>query len=182
MRTFLPNKKNAYQLHSKIRQNRNTGHRPIQIPRYIFMNKQSSSPYFLFLKQKCSKTLQLLRERAQTDWGTDQQILLKLYRILIRLKINNGCYIYGSAWKTYQKTLQTAHYEWLRLILETFKTSPVDSLHTEALELSLQIWFEKGTAHNFIKLNSRPTNPAYDCTFGFLWFLCWMAYQPSWAI
>ena len=53
------------------------------------------------LKAKCHKALQLLRVIAHTNWGADKSTLLKLYRSLVRSKLDYGCFIYGSARKSY---------------------------------------------------------------------------------
>ena len=54
----------------------------------IFFIKSSFIPHIQYLKEKCCKTLKLLRVIAHKDWGADQHTLLKLYRILIRSKID----------------------------------------------------------------------------------------------
>ena len=131
----------------------------------IFDQKLSFNPHIQYLKDKCSRTLKLLRIIAHKNWGADFQTLLKLYRTLIRSKIDYGCYIYGAARKSYLKQLNTVHHEGLRLILGAFKTSPVDSLYSEAYEPPLKIRFTKLGLQYYTKIKSIPTNPAYDCIF-----------------
>ena len=82
----------------------------------IFDKKLSFIPHIQYLKEKCSKTWKLLRVIAHKDRGADQHTLLKLYRILIRSKIDNDCFIYGEARKSYLKSLQTDHHEGFRLM------------------------------------------------------------------
>ena len=100
----------------------------------IFDRKLSFIPHIQYIKDKCNKTLKLLRIIAHTDWGADFQTLLKLYRTLMRSKIDYGCYVFGAARKSYLKTLNTVHHEGLRLILGAFNASPVESLYSEAYE------------------------------------------------
>ena len=45
--------------------------------------------------------------------------------------------------KSYLKELNLVHHKGLRFVLETFRTSPVDSLYTKAHEAPLQLWCEK---------------------------------------
>ena len=100
-----------------------------------------------------------------TKWGADHQTLLKLYRALVGSQLDYGSFIYRSARKSYVKKLDPIHHERLRLVLGAFKTSPVDSLYTEAHEAPLQLRSEKLAFQYCIKLKSCPSNPAYDCIF-----------------
>ena len=109
----------------------------------IFDKKLSFIPYIQYLKEKCSETLKLLHVIAHKDWGLDQHTLLKLYRILIRSKIDYGCLIKGAARKSYFKSLQTVHHERLRLVLGAFRTSPVESLCSKAYKSPLKLRFTK---------------------------------------
>ena len=67
----------------------------------IFDRKLSFIPHIKYSKAKYHKALQLLRVVAHTDGGADKSTLLKLYRSLIRSKLDHGCFIYGSARKSY---------------------------------------------------------------------------------
>ena len=129
----------------------------------IFDKKLSFIPHIQYLKDKCNKTLKLLRIIAHKDWGADQHALLKLYRTLIRSKIDYGCFIYGAARKTYFKPLNTVLHEGLRLTLGAFRTSPVKSLYSEVYVHKLRI-IKLGLQY-YCKLKSLLTNPAHDCIF-----------------
>ena len=131
----------------------------------IFDKKCSFIPHIQYLKKKCSKTLKFLRLITRKNWGADQHTLLKLYRILIRSKIDYGCFIYGAARKSYLKSLQTVHHEGLSLVLGAFRTSPVESLYSEAYKPPLKLRFPKLGLQYYSKLKSLQSNPAYDCTF-----------------
>ena len=130
----------------------------------IFDRKLSFIPHINFLKAKCHKALQLLRVVAHTDWGADKSTLLKLYRSLVRSKSDYGCFIYGSARKSYLRCLDSIHHQGLRLALGALRTSPVESLYIEANEAPLSLRREKLALQYFTKLQSCPSNPAFDCT------------------
>ena len=91
----------------------------------IFDKKLSFIPHINYLKAKCHKALQLLRVVAHTDWGADKSTLLKLYRSLVRSKLDYGCFIYGSTRKSYLRCLDSIHHLGLRLVLGALRTSPV---------------------------------------------------------
>ena len=131
----------------------------------IFDKKLSFIPHLKYLKTKCNKALQLLRVVAHTDWGADRKVLLRLYRSLIRSKLDYGCFIYGSARKSYLKTLESIHHQGLRIVLGAFRTSPVESLYTETNEAPLELRREKLALQYYLKLKSCPSNPAFECTF-----------------
>ena len=131
----------------------------------IFYKKLSFISHIQYLKKKCIKTLKLLCLITHKAWGADQHNLLRLYRTLIRSKIDYGSFIYGAARKSYFKSLQTVHHEGLRLILGPFRTSPVESLYSKAYKPPLKLRFTKSGWQYDSKLKSLPSNPAYDYTF-----------------
>ena len=105
------------------------------------------------MKAKCHKALQLLRVVAHMYWGADKSTLLKLYKSLVRSKLDCGCFIYGSARKSYLRCLDSIHHLGLRLALGGLQTSPVESLYVEANEAPLSL-----------RLQSCQSNPAFECT------------------
>ena len=131
----------------------------------IFDCKLSFIPHIKHLKPKCNKTIQLLKIIAHTNWGGNKETLLKLYCSLIRSKLDYGCFIYGTARKTYLKELNTIYHQGLRLTLGAYSTSPVESLYTEVDEPPLILRCEKLALQYFTKLKSCPSNPACDCIF-----------------
>ena len=119
--------------------------------------KLSFIPHINYLKAKCHKALQLLRVVAHTDWGADKSTLLKLYKSLVRSKLDYGCFIYGSARKSYLRCLDSIHHLGLRLALGALRTSPVEGLYVEANEAPLSL---NGTSkHCCIIQNFNPAHP-----------------------
>src|SRR3989442_14188290 len=56
----------------------------------IFDKKLSFIPHLQKLRTKCTKSLNLLKVVSHRDWGGDSQTLLKLYRTLIRSKLDRS--------------------------------------------------------------------------------------------
>ena len=81
-----------------------------------------------YLKAKCLKALNLLKVLPHTNFGADRTTLLRLYRSLIRSKLDYGAIVYGSARKSYLAMLDPVHHQGLRLALGAFRTSPVENL------------------------------------------------------
>ena len=131
----------------------------------IFDQKLTFIPHIKDLKQKCLRAMNILRVLGHTDWGADKETLLKLYRTLIRSKLDYGCAIYGSAKEYALKMLDPIHNQGLRIALGAFRTSPMKSLYVEAKEPSLHHRRLKLSINYYLKLKSLPDNPAYDCVF-----------------
>ena len=131
----------------------------------IWDTKLTFEPHIKYLKARCKKSLNILKVLSRTEWGADRTTLLKLYRSLVRSKLDYGCLVYGSASKTALAKLDPVHNQGLRLSLGAFRSSPVESLYVEAHEPPLEIRREKLALQYAIKLKANPGNPAYDVVF-----------------
>ena len=67
----------------------------------LFDSKLSFIPHINYLSNKCHKALNLLRVVSSMDWAADRKVLLRLYRTLVRSKLDYGCIVYGSARQSY---------------------------------------------------------------------------------
>ena len=131
----------------------------------IFDKKLSFIPHIKYLKAKCLKSLNILKVLSHTTWVADRTTLLQLYRSLIRLKLDYGSIVYGSARKSYLAMLDPIHHQGLRLALGAFRTSPTASLYVEADEPSLNTRREKLSLQYAIRIAENNSNPAFDVTF-----------------
>ena len=131
----------------------------------MFDHKLSYIPHLKYVRAKCLKAMNLLRIVAHKDWGGDCQTLLKLYRCLIRSKLDYGAIVYGAARKSYICMLDPIQNQALRLCLGAFRTSPVESLQVEANESSLAQRRDQLSVLYALKLASNVHNPAYETTF-----------------
>ena len=109
----------------------------------IWDTKLTFEPHIKYLKARCQKSLNILKVFSRTEWGPKQTTLLKLYRSLVRWKLDYGCIVYGSASKTELAKLDPVHNQGLRLSLGAFRSSPVESMYVEAHEPPLEICREK---------------------------------------
>ena len=131
----------------------------------LFDSKLSFIPHITSLKSRCTKSLDLIKVLSNTTWGADRKVLLRLYRALIRSKLDYGCIVYGSARPSYIKRLDTVHNQGLRLCLGAFRTSPVQSLYVEANEPPLGMRRTRLSLQYCVKLLSNEVNPAYSAVF-----------------
>lgn len=102
----------------------------------MFDNKLNFIPHMRALRKKCSKTMDILKVLTKTKWGADSNVLLRLYRVLIRSRLDYGSIVYGLTRISYTKVLDTIHHQGIRLPLGAFRTTPIQSLYIEAGESS----------------------------------------------
>ena len=107
----------------------------------------------------------LIKVVAAKGWGADRLAKTTLYRALVRSKLYYGSMVYGSARPSYLKILDPVQHKALRLCLNAFRTTPVDSLHVEANEMPLDLRRLKLATQYAIKLFANPRNPAYCLVF-----------------
>ena len=86
----------------------------------LLNSKLTFVPHIKGLKKKCVKALNLLRVVSNTDWGGDRTVLLRLYRALVRSKLDYGCFIYGTACKSYISLLDPIQNQGLRRMSSLF--------------------------------------------------------------
>ena len=127
----------------------------------LIFDKLTFIPHIQYLKSKCKKALNVLKVVSHYDWGADRKVLLRLYRALIRSKLDYGSFIYGSARASYIKTLDPIHNQGLRLCLGAFITSPMESLYVKANEESLYRRRGRLSLQYALKLKSMPNPPTH---------------------
>src|SRR4030088_2841256 len=128
----------------------------------VFDSKLSFVPYMHYLR---NKSIILLKVVAHKDWGGDSETVLRLYRSLIRSKLDYACIVYGSARRSYLSMLDPVQNQALRLCLGAFRNLPVDSLQVEANEIPLGHRRDRLAIQYLTKLKSTPSNPTYQCIF-----------------
>ena len=84
---------------------------------FNFDNQLAFLTHIKMLKNKCLNALNILKCVFSIDWGADSTVLLNLYRLLIRSKLDYGCIVYGSVRPSYIKLLDTVHHQELPLSL-----------------------------------------------------------------
>ena len=100
----------------------------------IFDTKLDWVPHIEYLRTWCLRTMSILKVIASKNPRVDRDMLLRVYRALIRSKLDYGCQVYGTASKSVLAKLDTVHHQGLRICLGAFRTSPVLSLYAEAYE------------------------------------------------
>ena len=123
--------------------------------------KLSYIPHLKILKGRCLKALDLIKCLSRKTWGADRSTLLKIYRALIRSKLDYACQIYNSASTTAIKMLDSIHHYGIRLSTGAFRTSPIPSLYAESSEPSLYLRRDKLCLQLYSRLLGMPNTPTY---------------------
>ena len=131
----------------------------------IFDRKLNFISHINHVRKKCAKSLNLLKVVSSMNWGADRHSLLRLYRSLIRSKLDYGCIVYGAARKSYLRKIETIQNQALRICLGAFRTSPIDSLHVEANETPMYLRRKKLALQYALKIKSTQENPVYEIIF-----------------
>ena len=124
-------------------------------------SKLSYIPHIKTLKGKCIKRMDLLKCLSRLSWGADGTCLLRLYRSLIRSKLDYACQIYSSATKTSLKMLDSVHHQAIRLCTGAFRTSPIHSLYAESGEPSLFYRRDELILRLYVRLLSMTNTPTH---------------------
>ena len=130
----------------------------------VIFNRLSFVPHLKYVKNKGSKALNILKLLGNTEWGADQKVMLRLYRSLVRSKLDYGCIVYGSACKSYLQMLDPVHNQGLKLCLGAFRTS-VESLYVDAHESCLGARRAKLSLQYASKIKLLPKHPAHNAVF-----------------
>lgn len=104
-----------------------------------FDSKHTWTTHINELSTECKKRLNIIKALWCANWGADQESLIRVYRALIRSKIDYGSIFYGSANPRTLKKLETIQNTALQLCLEPFKTTPVTSILAESQEKPLEL-------------------------------------------
>lgn len=113
------------------------------------------------LKIKCIKSLDILKCLSNTKWGSDRTLLLRLYRSLVRSKLDYASFIYWTASEHTLKKLDPVHNAAIRTCLGAFRSSPVVSLYAESGEPSLHYRREQLALQFYARTEQSPQSTTY---------------------
>ena len=139
----------------------------------IFDTRLYWHEHIKYLKNKCLKSLDILKCLSRMKWGADRQSLLHIYRATTRAQLDYGCQIYASAPTRYLQKLDAVHHQGIRICTGAFRSSPVPSLLAEASEMSLEDRRQQLIIQLFFRQQRIPElspsvttrDPSYDARF-----------------
>ena len=128
----------------------------------ILDQKMTWKDHITQLKTDTIKRLDLLKCLSANSWGADRVTMMRIYRAIIRSKLDYGCMIYGSAKENILSKLDPVHNTAIRLCTGAFKSSPVCSLYADSGELPLSSRRKQLMLQYYVRIQQIPTSPAYN--------------------
>ena len=101
-----------------------------------FDRRLTYKPHFKMLRERCFRSLNVLKCVSRTSYGADRSTLLLFYRSIIRSKLDYACFVYDGASESSKRSLHmdTVHHASLRVVTGAFRTSPAPNLLAETHE------------------------------------------------
>ena len=127
----------------------------------IFDQQLRWEPHIVSLRARAIKATNILRVLGHLRWGSDRLSLLRIYRTLIRSKLDYGSQVYATAKETTLHKLSVVHHICIRLCTGAFRSSPVLSLYAESGEPSLDYRRDQLTLQHFCRIQRLTTTPTY---------------------
>ncbi|CAK9795846.1 Probable RNA-directed DNA polymerase from transposon X-element [Anthophora plagiata] len=131
----------------------------------ILDKKMTWTPHMKYLKESCSKRLNILKVLANNSWGADQETLLRTYRAIIRSKLDYGSTVYSSAKQHTLKIIEPIHNSALRIATGVYCTCPISEIQFEAKEMALEARRKFLSLKYAVKISSTPNNPTFKYIF-----------------
>jgi len=127
-----------------------------------FDSKLTWRPHINNVKANCTKAMNLLKSVASEEWGADQDMLMSLYRSLVRSQLDYGAVVYAGASASALKVLDSIHGDAMRLATGAYRTTPIADLQALTNEKPLQLRRDLQTIRYYYKSRSSLSNPAYS--------------------
>lgn len=113
------------------------------------------------LKTDCIKRLQLLKCLSHKTWGSDRKTMLRVYRAVVRSKIDYGCIVYQTASQVILNKINPIHNMAIRLCTGAFRSSPTVSLYVESGEQPLHLRRQQLSLQYAVRVKQLPHSLAW---------------------
>jgi ribonuclease HI len=108
-----------------------------------------------------SKT-NLLRSLSGQQWGAGKETLLRIYRTLIRPKLEYGFEVFNTATKAALKKLEVIQNNCLRIACGAMNNTSVQALQQECGELPMHLRMKQALLRYTAKISTSSTNPSRE--------------------
>lgn len=115
------------------------------------------------VKEKAMKSSNILKILSNSRFGSDSELLIKLYRVMTLPIIQYGSIAYETSNTKAVKTLDAVNNLGIRLALGAFRTSPTDSLLALVNQKTLEQSRLEFNIKFMLKTLSIKDNPVADC-------------------
>lgn len=129
-----------------------------------FDDKLTFKKHVDLLYKNCIKRTNILKILSNRTWGSDENVLLTVYKSIIRSRLEYGCAVFSSAKPKILQKLQVLQNMCLRLVTGTYRTSPILSLHALTGLMPLNYRRHQITLSISNRISANPTHPLYKLT------------------
>ncbi|KAE9522857.1 hypothetical protein AGLY_016746 [Aphis glycines] len=130
----------------------------IKILGLIFDSKLTWKPHISKTKSITTKSINILKTLSHAEWGAESNVLINLYRSLVRSKLDYGSICYSNANPNILKTIDVIHISGLRVATGAFRSSPILSILSVSGEPPLHIRRIKLALNYIARILSSPEN------------------------
>ena len=129
----------------------------------IFDKSLTWNEHIKHVRERCQKRVNILKSLTGSNWGTDKETMVILYKTLVRSIIDYGCEIYHTAKESVLGKLDVVQSQCLRLICGAIKCTPVPALEVESGIPPLGLRREYILQKIAVKYAASVDNPAQEC-------------------
>jgi len=126
----------------------------------IFDKAVTWTPHIDQVVARCNKRLNLLKVMAGTRWGASKDVLLLVYKALIRSLIDYGSIAYDTASHTAKAKLESIQYKALKICCGAMVGTPLAALQVECGQPPLAFRRQRMMADYALKVRSIPDHPS----------------------
>ncbi len=123
-------------------------------------SRMTWKPHIDALENKAKINLNLMRYISGTNWGASKNILLTIYKALIRSHIDYCSFAYSDCSKTLKKKIDTIQYKSLLIAIGGIKGTALYALLGESGELPLELRRKQLLIKYLLKLTNLKNNSA----------------------
>ena len=117
------------------------------------------TPHLDQVVARCNKRLNLLKVMAGSRWGASKDVLLLVYKALIRSLIDYGCTAYDTASQTVKSKLESIQSKALRICCGAMVGTPTAALQVECGQPPLAFRRQRMMADYALKVRSISDHP-----------------------
>jgi ribonuclease HI len=105
----------------------------------IFDSRLTWAAHIKYVSERCNKRLNLMRSLSGTTWGASKDILMVVYKALIRSILDYGCIAYNTASENVKSKLDKIQAQALRICCGAMKCTSIAAMQVECGEMPLKL-------------------------------------------
>lgn len=129
---------------------------------FVFDSRLSWSQHIQYVLDKSKSKVNLLRSLSGQTWGADKVSLLRIYRTLIRSRLEYGSVVLHTASNSTMNRLVSVHNQCLRIITGCIRSTSTAAMENECGEPPLHLRIYEQQLKFAVKVKASIDNPAKE--------------------